>query len=164
MALQDLSTLERLTRLQLLPAVHSTHLDTDHVLVAIVRLEVTHALRLLDPRVPDYAVHNAVSLDIKTRLSVLHDRGDVLLDRLIDTIDFAGDAELGGGLLLLFGIQDFVDVGCAAETVDRAACDVLYTIVSRIPPDMQVAACNSRRPASSYVTASETRTPPCLDS
>ena len=73
MALHNLPALKRIPRLQLLPPIHSPNLHTDHILIPIVRLEVRHALRLLDPRIPYHAVGEVVALDIESRLAVLED-------------------------------------------------------------------------------------------
>lgn len=65
------TTLPHLALLQLLPAIYGSDLDTDHVLVAVVRREVTHRLRLLDPRIPGDGVLDVVANDVKARLAVL---------------------------------------------------------------------------------------------
>jgi hypothetical protein len=48
-----------------------------------------------------------------------------LLDALVDAIDFAGDGEVGCGLLMLGGVQHLVNVGHASKTGDLRAGDVL---------------------------------------
>ena len=93
MALHNHATLKRLTRLQLLPPINRTDLHTNHVLVSVLRLEVTHALRLLDPGIPDDAVFKIVADDVQARLAVLEDRCRGLLDRLVDAVSFAGNRE-----------------------------------------------------------------------
>ncbi len=56
MTLDNHAALESLASLQLRPAGHRAYFHTDHLLVPIFRLEVTHRLRLLDPRIP----HNTI--------------------------------------------------------------------------------------------------------
>lgn len=68
-ALHDLSTLPSLTTLKLDPAVHGTNLNAQHLLVTILWLKITHALCLLDPRVPDDGVGQIVTDDVESWLS-----------------------------------------------------------------------------------------------
>lgn len=93
MALNNHAALERVTRVQLLPPIDRTHFHTHHVLVPVLRLEVSHAFCLLDPRVPDYGVDQVVADHIESWLAVLQDRGGVLLDGGVDAICLAGDGE-----------------------------------------------------------------------
>lgn len=125
MTLDDLSALENLPWLQLRPPIHRPDLHTHHVLVPIFWLEVAHRLGLLDPRIPRYGVLEVVALDVEAGFAVVQDRGRVLLNRLVDAVDFAGDAEVGGRLLVFGCVEDFVDVGGAAEARDGGAGDVL---------------------------------------
>ena len=130
MTLQDLPALKRVATLQLLPPIHRAHLDTNHILIPILRLEIAHALCLLGPGIPDDAIDEVVTLDIEPRLTVLDYGGGVLLNGFVDAIAFAADLEFGCGLLMFAGVEDFIDVGCASEAIDGAACDVLYDTVS----------------------------------
>lgn len=128
MALDNLSPLEGIAAFELLPAIHGSYFDTDHLLVAVLRLEVTHALRLLDPWVPDDGVHEVVADDVQVWAAVLGDGRGILLDRLVDAIDFASDGHRWVCLLVFRGVEDFVDVGGAAEAVDCYFRDILYHI------------------------------------
>lgn len=125
MALDDLPTLERVARLKLLPPVHGADLNTDHVLVALVRLKVTNALCLLDPGVPHYGIYQVVTDYVKARLAILEDRSGVLLDVLVDPIGLAGNADRRVGLCLLAGVLHLVEVGGAAKAIDLELGDVL---------------------------------------
>jgi hypothetical protein len=105
MALANHTTLEGVTRLKLLPPVHSTNLDTDELLVRILRPEIGRSLRLLDPRVPHNGVFEVV---------VLKHGGGVLLDGLVDAVGLAGDLDGRVGLRVFGGVEDLVGVGRGA--------------------------------------------------
>ena len=124
-ALHNHTTLESLARLQLLPTIHRTNLYADHVLVPVLWLKVTHSLCLLDPGIPHHAVLEIVADDDKAWLAILEDRCCRLLNGLVDAVGLAGDCERGIRLLVLAGVEDFVDVGGAAEAVDGDFVDVL---------------------------------------
>jgi len=70
-ALGDHATLERITRLQLLPSVHSTDFNADELLVCILRPEIAHGLCLFDPGVPHDGVFEVVADDVEAGLAVL---------------------------------------------------------------------------------------------
>jgi hypothetical protein len=129
MALANHTTLEGVTRLKLLPPVHSTNLDTDELLVRILRPEIGRGLRLLDPRVPHNGVFEVVANDVEAGLAVLKHGGGVLLDGLVDAVGLAGDLDGRVGLRVFGGVEDLVGVGCAAETVDLDLGDVLGVFV-----------------------------------
>lgn len=118
MAPDNLPTLKSLSTLQLLPSIDCTHLDANHVLIAIIGRKVSNGLCLLDPRVPDNRVVDAVPLDVEVGLVVDDNGSGILLDRLVDTVGLAGDADGGVGLLVLGSVEDLVDVAFATETVD----------------------------------------------
>jgi hypothetical protein len=131
-ALNCLSTLKHLALLQLLPPLHSTHLDTDHLLVALIRRKVAHSLCLLDPRVPHNGVLQVVAHNVEAGRAVLDNGCRALRDAGVDAVDFAGDLDGGVGLLVLCGIEDLVDVLDAEQAVDGDLCDVLISLAS--PP------------------------------
>jgi hypothetical protein len=54
--------------------------------------------------------------------------GGVLLDGLVDAVGLAGDGNGRIDLGVLGGIEDLVDVGSGAETVDLEFGDVLKTL------------------------------------
>ena len=60
----------------------------------------------------------------------MDDGGGVLLDRGVDTVDFARDADFRSGLGLFGCVEDFVDVVYAAEAVDGRAGNVLVQSIS----------------------------------
>lgn len=127
MTLHPHPTLKSITGLQLRPPVHRSHLHTQHLLIPVLGLKVIHRLRLLDPRVPHHAVHQILTLDVETRLAFGEDGGGVLLDGLVHAVDFAGDGD-GGVRLSLFGrVEDFVDIGRAAEAGDGGFGDILQS-------------------------------------
>ena len=88
--------------------------------IPIIRLEITHGLRLLDPWIPHHRIVEVVSLDIQSWVAVLDYRSRVLLDRLVHPVSLALDPQLSRRLLVLGGIEDFVDVGGAAQSIDRS--------------------------------------------
>jgi hypothetical protein len=137
-ALDQLTALPDLAFLQLLPAVHSANLDTDHGLVAVVWREVTHGLCLLDPRVPGDRVLDVVADDIEAGLAILEDGGRVLWDRLVDAVDFA--CELEGVVLLLVCacVEDLVDVLGARQAGDADLGDVLNSTSARHEKEQKV--------------------------
>jgi hypothetical protein len=109
-ALDQLTTLPYLALLQLLPAIHSSDLDADHGLVAIVGREVAHGLCLLDPWIPSNCIPDVVTNDIEAGLSILEDGGCILRDRLVDAVDFASDLESVVLLLVRSRVENLVDV------------------------------------------------------
>jgi hypothetical protein len=125
MALRNHTTLESLTTLKLLPSVHSTDLNADELLVRILRPEISHGLRFLDPRVPHDGVFEVVADDIEAGLAVLQHRGGVLLDGLVDAVGLAGDLDRRVGLRVFGCVEDLVGVGRAAQAVDLDLGDVL---------------------------------------
>ena len=62
----------------------------------------------------------------------MKDGGGVLLDGVVHAVDFAGDAEVGRGLLMGGGVEDFVDVGSAAQAGDCGFGDVLRSRQHRV--------------------------------
>lgn len=110
MALDDLSALKHIPRLQLLPSIHRAHLDTHKVLVCILGLEIRHRLIFLNPRIPYHSILEVVPGDVEARLAVRGDGGRVLFDGLIHTVGLAGDGEGRRGLRVLGSVEDFVDV------------------------------------------------------
>jgi hypothetical protein len=125
MRLHGLPALERLTGLELLPPINRTNLDAHHLLVAVLWLEVAHALSLLNPWVPHHAVVETFTDHIEARLAVLSNGRRVLLDRLIDTIDLACNSDGRCRLLMLAGVKHLVDVRCAGQAIDCDFGDVL---------------------------------------
>ncbi|KAI7110340.1 galactose mutarotase-like protein [Hortaea werneckii] len=125
MTLKDLAALKRITGLQLLPTIDSTRLHTDHILVAVLGLEIADAIRLLNPRVPDDRILQIVTNHIETRLAVKQDRGSVLLNVLVDSVSLTGDTNGRVALSLLAGVEDLVDVVRAAEAIDLNLGNVL---------------------------------------
>jgi hypothetical protein len=125
MALRNHATLESLTPLQLLPPIHSTDLHADELLVRILRPEISHGLRLLDPGVPHNSVFEVVADDIEARLAVLQHGSGVLLDGFVDAVGLAGDLDRRVGLSVFGCVEDFVGVGRAAQAVDLDLGDVL---------------------------------------
>lgn len=125
-SLENLTALKGLARLERLPTFYGSDLDAHHVLIAILGLEVAHALRLLNPGVPDHAVLEVVADDVEGGLAVLHDGGRVLWNFLVDTIDFAGNGQAGCRLLVFGRIEDLVDVCHAAEAIDLDLGDILH--------------------------------------
>lgn len=73
MALEHLTCLEAVLSFKGDPAIDSTSLNTDHVLVAILGLEVGNGFGTLLPGVPDDGVLHVVSDDIQARLVVNKD-------------------------------------------------------------------------------------------
>jgi hypothetical protein len=69
-ALEDLTSLETVLSLKSNPAVDCTSLDTNHLLVAVLGLEVGNGFGAFSPRVPDDGVLHVVSDDIQARLIV----------------------------------------------------------------------------------------------
>jgi hypothetical protein len=112
-ALEDLTSLKAILSLKSDPAVDSTSLNTDHLLVTILGLEVSNGFGTFSPRVPDDSVLHVVSDNIETRLVIDEDGGCVLSERLVDTVDGAFDAELVAPGVVLGGIEDLVDVSDA---------------------------------------------------
>jgi hypothetical protein len=113
-----------------LPAIHSSNLNADHLLVAIVWREVTHGLCLLDPRVPGDCVLDVVADDIEAGLAVLEDGGCVLWDRLVDAVDFARELEGIVLLLVCACVEDLVDVFGAGQAGDADLGDVLDNMLA----------------------------------
>lgn len=48
-----------------------------------------------------------------------------MFDGFVDAIDFSRDGEIGRGLLVFGGVEDFVNVGDAAEAGDLGFGNVL---------------------------------------
>jgi len=114
MALNNLPPLKHITRLQRLPPIHRAHFHTHKVFIRIRRLQIRHRLILLHPRIPHHRIFQIIASNVKARLAARGDGSRVLLNGLVNAVDFAGDGEGGGGLRVLGGVEDFVDVGCAA--------------------------------------------------
>jgi hypothetical protein len=112
-ALEDLTSLKAILSLKSDPAVDSTSLNTDHLLVTILGLEVSNGFGTFSPRVPDDSVLHVVSDNIETRLVIDEDGGCILSERLVDTVDGAFDTELVALGVVLGGIEDLVDVSDA---------------------------------------------------
>lgn len=130
MALHNLPALERITGLQLLPSLDSPNLDTEHLLIPILGLEIPHTIRLLNPRVPHHRVFKVVARDVEACLPALDNGRGVDFDRFVHTVHFAGDAHVGVGLLVLGGVEDLVDVRDASEAAGFRARDVLQVHIS----------------------------------
>lgn len=139
MALRDHAAFKGLSTLKLLPSVDGTNLHADESLVRILGPEVGGSLGLLDPWVPHNSVFEVVTDDVKEGLAVLEHRGGILLDRFVDTVGLAGDADGGVGLGVLGGIEDLVGVGGGAEAVDLDLGDVLGITVRYIVQSNEVA-------------------------
>jgi hypothetical protein len=131
-ALEDLASLEAILSLKGDPAIDSASLNTDHLLVAVLGLEVGNGLGTLPPRVPDDGVLHVVSDDIQTGLIVDKDRGCVLREGLVDTVDGAFDAELVALGVVLGGVEDLVCVSDAGQAGDLDLGNVLSRYVSTI--------------------------------
>jgi hypothetical protein len=125
MALADHAALESVACLKLLPSVDGTNLDTNELLVRILRPQIGHGLRLLDPRVPHDSIFEVVADDIEAGLAVLQHGGGVLLDGFVDAVGLAGDLDRRVGLRVFGGVEDLVGVGRGAQAVDLDLGDVL---------------------------------------
>lgn len=123
---KHLSTLPRLSRLECFPTIHGAHFHTDHSLITILGLKISHTLGFFHPRIPHDAVFDAaVARHVERGFPVFYDGGGGLFDGFVDTIDFSRDGEIGRGLLVFGGVEDFVDVGDAAEAGDLSFGNVL---------------------------------------
>lgn len=69
-ALENLASLETVLSLKSNPSVDSASLNTDHLLVAVLGLEIGNGFSAFSPRVPDDGVLHVVSDDIQARLVV----------------------------------------------------------------------------------------------
>ena len=114
----QLSALENVTRLQLLPPIDGTDFNAEHILVSVLGLKIAHAFRLLDPRVPHHRILEVVPSDVQVRLSTLNDGSGILLYRLVHTIDLASDRNTRCCLLVLVGIEHLVDIRHTTQSVD----------------------------------------------
>lgn len=112
-ALEDLASLEAILSFKGDPAVDSTCLDTDHVLVAVLGLEVGNGLGTLLPRVPNNSVLHVVSDDIEAGLVVDEDGGGVLGEGLVDAVDGALEAEFVTLGIVFSSVEDLVNVSDA---------------------------------------------------
>lgn len=112
-ALEDLASLKAILSFKGDPAVNSTSLDTDHVLVAVLGLEVGNGLGALLPRVPNNSVLHVVSDDIEAGLVVDEDGGGVLGEGLVDAVDGALEAEFVTLGIVLSSVEDLVNVSDA---------------------------------------------------
>jgi hypothetical protein len=129
-ALKDLTSLKAILGLKSDPAIDSTSLNTDHLLVTILGLEVSDGFGTFSPRVPDDGVLHVVSDDIETGLVVDENGGCVLSERLVDAVDGAFDAELVALGVVLGGVEDLVNVSDARKASDLDLGDVLINFVS----------------------------------
>lgn len=121
MALDKHTTFEDLTLVQLLPSIHGTDLNADHILVAVLWRKVAHGLGLLDPGVPGDGVLDVVASDVEARLAIFKNACGVDLDVLVYSVDLASELERRLCLCVGGRVEDLVDVFYAAETVD---CDL----------------------------------------
>lgn len=128
--LDSLAALERLAGLELLPAADGAGLDAEHVLVAVVGLEVGHAGGLVDPRVPHDNVLKAVAHHGEDPLLVLaalladHHRNRRVRGRRVHPVRLARDGD-SAGLRLSLGCVHLVDVRGVLETGHFYLGDVL---------------------------------------
>jgi hypothetical protein len=77
--LDTLATLPRVTSLESLPCRNRASLNTDHILVCLIRAKVRHALGLLNPGIPDNDIGEGFPSDGEESLIV---RGGGNDDRL----------------------------------------------------------------------------------
>ena len=125
MALQNNTSLKPVITLQSRPSVDRTGLYTNHVLVSVLWLEIADCLCSFLPWVPDDSVCQVISGDVDDGLAFVEDRGRVLLQRLVDTVDCAFELELVAGRVVLGCVEDLVGVSYASETGDGGLGDVL---------------------------------------
>lgn len=78
------------------------------------------------PWVPDNSVLEVIPDDVEAGLAVHDNGGRILLDILVNAVDWAFDAEIVGGRLVFGSVEDLVNV-CysASETGDLDLRDVL---------------------------------------
>jgi hypothetical protein len=130
--LKDLTSLKTILGFKSNPTINSTSLDTNHLLVTILGLEVGDGFGAFSPWVPDDCVLHVVSDDIETGLVVHEDGGCVLGEGLVDAVDGAFDAEVVAFGVVLGGVEDLVGVSDAGEAGDLDFGDVLDKRVSII--------------------------------
>jgi hypothetical protein len=128
--LKNLTSLKAILSLQSNPTINSASLDTNHLLVTILGLEISDGFGAFSPWVPDDGVLHVVSDDIETGFVVYEDGGCVLREGLVDAVDGAFDAEVVALGVVLGGVEDFVCVSDAGEAGDLDFGDVLKNHVS----------------------------------
>lgn len=130
--LDALATLPGIASLQGLPSRHRSGLNTDHVLVSIIRAKVGHTLGLLDPRVPDHDIGQCLPCDREHSLVIGGGDDDRLLrvKVLVNTIDLLCDDQGIRGLGVSGRVADLVDVGLGLEVLDANIGDVLLKLVA----------------------------------
>lgn len=123
--------LPRLAALKLRPLLHASRLNTQHILIPLLRLKVRHTLGLLDPWVPDNDILELLSCDL-VGWSTGDGNGNFVVEGFwcVDSVDLGGEGKnVGGGDGWVAGYE-LVDVGDALEAVDCGSFDVLRRTVS----------------------------------
>lgn len=126
------ASLPRLPTLQLRPAFHGTHLHTNHPLVPILRLKVTHPLALLNPRVPHHRVRQVVAHYVNVAGAVFLDCRRVLRNAGVDAVDFGGYGQGGVRFGVCGCVEDFVDVRDAKEAGDGGLAYILLGAMGQL--------------------------------
>jgi hypothetical protein len=128
--LDALATLPGVTSLQGLPSRYGAGLDTDHVLVRIIRTKVGHTLSLLDPRVPDHDVGQRLPRDREQGLVIGGGNDDRLLgvEVLVNTVDLSGNGQGIGRFGVGARVADLVHVGLGLEVLHTDVGDVLFKL------------------------------------
>lgn len=127
--MNGLGALECVALVELLPPADAAGLDADHLLPAVLGLEIAHAGRLGDVRVPHDDVVEVVADDAEALLAALAEGDGVLgpAGGRVYAVELAGKGDLARLRLGAVGVE-LVDVGGVLEAVDGDVGNVLLTI------------------------------------
>ena len=112
MSLHNLTAFPSLSSIQLNPLTHTSRLNTKHVLIAVLGLEITHPLGLLYPRVPHHSIAHVITYDVVAGFPGCEDGCCIDKHVVVYAVYFAPDGDAGGSLLVRRCVEDFVCVGC----------------------------------------------------
>jgi hypothetical protein len=90
---------------------HESDLKLTHVLIPILRAEISHTCRLIYPGIPHNDIIERLTLDSEPRITVLvYEHGGLRIDILVDTIRFSGYRDVVRGLSERLRVTGLVDV------------------------------------------------------